>query len=104
MIGALFSILFVVIVLGILWWAAQRLLPLIPLGEPFRTIVYVLMVVIVALVALWVVWQILAATGLVSGRPFRADGEPSRAVAAVSAKAPGHLQGLLTKGGNYAAS
>ena len=77
MIGTLISIIFTVIILGILWWGAQQLLPLIPMGEPFRTIVRVLMIIVIALVALWIIWQLLIASGVVSGRPFRL--EPRRA-------------------------
>lgn len=95
MIGTLISIIFTVIILGILWWGAQQLLPLIPMGEPFRTIVRVLMMVVIALVALWIVWQLLVASGVVSGRPFRlgAAGEPGGTVAAISAEAARHLPG-----------
>jgi hypothetical protein len=95
MIGTLISIIFTVIILGILWWGAQQLLPLIPMGEPFRTIVRVLMMVVIALVALWIVWQLLVASGVVSGRPFRFGGEPGGAAAALSAAPARHLPWLL---------
>ena len=52
MIGTLISIIFTLIVLGVIWWAIQQLLPLIPLPEPFAKIIYVLMVVIVVLIVL----------------------------------------------------
>jgi hypothetical protein len=67
MISTLITIVFAIIILGVVWWAIQQLLPLIPLGEPFRTIVYVLMMLIAVLVVLWIVWQLLVAAGLVSG-------------------------------------
>ena len=95
MIGTLISIIFMVIILGILWWGAQRLLPMIPMGEPFRTIVHVLMVIVVALVALWIIWQLLITSGVVSGRPFRLGGEPGGAVTAISGEAAGYLPRLL---------
>jgi hypothetical protein len=41
MIGTLIGIIFVVIILGVCWWAIQTLLPLIPMAEPFRTILRV---------------------------------------------------------------
>jgi hypothetical protein len=64
MIGTLISILFVVIIVGVVWWAIQTLLPLIPMAEPFRTIVYVLMVLILVCIVLWIIWQLVVASGL----------------------------------------
>ena len=72
MIGVLISIIVTLIVLGVVWWAIQQLLPLIPLGEPFRTIIRVLMTVIVVLIVLWVMLQIkLGYSGVNVGHPFR---------------------------------
>ena len=39
MIGALISIIVTLIIVGVIWWAVQQLLPLIPLPEPFRKII-----------------------------------------------------------------
>jgi hypothetical protein len=64
MIGVLITIIFALIILGVVWWAVQQLLPLIPIAEPFRTIIYVLMVVIMVLVVLWVIWQLLVMSGV----------------------------------------
>jgi hypothetical protein len=66
MIGTLIGIIFVVIFLGVLWWGVQRLLPLIPMAEPFRTIVYVLMVIILVCIVGWIIWQLLEASGVMS--------------------------------------
>jgi hypothetical protein len=63
MIGALIGIIIVLIVVGVIWWAIQQLLPLIPLGEPFATIVRVLLVVVLVLIVLWVLLQLLAMAG-----------------------------------------
>ena len=66
MIGTLITIIFALIILGVLWWAAQTLMGLIPIAEPFKTIIYVLMVVILVLIILWVIWQLLAMSGVTS--------------------------------------
>ena len=66
MIGTLISIIFLVIILGVLWWAAQTLMALIPIAEPFRTIIYVIMVVIMVLIVLWVLWQLIEMSGVMS--------------------------------------
>lgn len=64
MIGTLLGIVFALIILGVVWWAVQRLLPLIPLGEPFGTLVNVLVTVIMVLVLLWVIMTLLGVAGV----------------------------------------
>jgi uncharacterized membrane protein YwzB len=64
MIGALIGIIVVVIILGVVFWAVQQLLPLIPLGEPFATIVRVLMIVLLVIIVIWVILQLLGAGGV----------------------------------------
>jgi len=59
MIGTLIGIIIVLIVIGVIWWAIQQLLPLIPLPEPFRRIIYVLMVLILVLIIVYVVLMLL---------------------------------------------
>jgi hypothetical protein len=69
-IGTLISIIFVLIILGVVWWAIQQLLPLIPLGEPFATIVRVLLTVIVVLIVLWIIVVLLGFAGVHVASPF----------------------------------
>jgi hypothetical protein len=70
-IGTLIGIIVLLVVLGVVWWAIQQLLPLIPLGEPFATIIRVLMTVIIVLIVLWVILLLLGAAGVHVGGPFR---------------------------------
>jgi hypothetical protein len=63
MIGALISIIVTLIIVGVIWWAVQQLLPLIPLPEPFRKIIYVLMIVILVLIVVWVILTLLGGIG-----------------------------------------
>ena len=64
MISALIGIIFTLIILGVLWWAAQRLMALVPIAEPFRTIIYVVMVVLMVVIVLWVIAAILGIGGI----------------------------------------
>lgn len=64
MIGAIIGIIFTLLIIGVVWWAVQQLLPLIPLGEPFATIVRVLMTVLLVVVVLWVMIQLLGLAGI----------------------------------------
>jgi hypothetical protein len=70
-IGTLVGIIVALIILGVIWWAVQQLLPLIPLPEPFSRIIYVLMMVILVLVVLWVILVLLGAAGVHVPGPFR---------------------------------
>jgi uncharacterized membrane protein YwzB len=64
MIGTLIGIIFALIVLGVLWWAAQSLLGLIPIAEPFRTIIYVLTVLIAVIIVLYILAMLLGMAGI----------------------------------------
>lgn len=64
MLGALIGLLFTLIICGVLWWAAQQLLALIPLAEPFATLVRVIMTVILVLIVIYVFIQILSMAGV----------------------------------------
>jgi hypothetical protein len=66
MIGTVIGIIFLFIIIGVIWWAVQSLLPLIPMGEPFATIVRVLMGVVLALIVIWVLWMLVQASGIMS--------------------------------------
>ena len=64
MIGALIGILFLIVLLGVGWWAIQTLLALIPLAEPFRTILHVVLVLILVVIVLYVITVILNLVGI----------------------------------------
>ena len=68
MIGTLIGVIFTLIILGVLWWGCQTLMALIPIAEPFKTIIYVLMVVILVVIVLYVISMLLGMAGIhVSG-------------------------------------
>lgn len=64
MIGFLIGLILLVIVLGVIWWAVQQLLPLIPLAEPFKTILRVLIVLVTVVVVIYVILALLSAAGI----------------------------------------
>lgn len=64
MLGTLIGIIFVLIILGVIWWGVQQLLPLIPIAEPFRTIIRVLMIIILVVIVLWVIAALLGMAGI----------------------------------------
>lgn len=66
MIGALIGVIVTLIVVGVIWWAIQQLLPLIPLPDPIRRVIYVLLVVVLVLI---VVYVILGLFGAVTALP-----------------------------------
>jgi hypothetical protein len=64
MIGTLVGIFFLLVILGVIWWAIMQLLPLIPLPEPFARILYVLAVVILVVIVLYVIAALLGVGGI----------------------------------------
>jgi hypothetical protein len=70
-IGVLVSIIITLIIVGVIWWAIQQLLPLIPLAEPFATIIRVLLTVVLVLIVLWVLLTLLGLAGVHTPNPFR---------------------------------
>ena len=54
----------VVALLGVLFYCAQMLLPLIPPAEPLRTILRLLIILLVAIVALYVIVVLLGFVGI----------------------------------------
>lgn len=61
MIGTLISIILLLIVLGVILWAIQQLLPLVPLPDPFGRIINVLIIVVVVLVVVYIIAGLLGA-------------------------------------------
>jgi hypothetical protein len=87
MIGALVGIIFALVILGVVWWAIQQLLPMIPLGEPFHTIIRILMTVIMVLIVLWVIVVLLGFAGVRVPNPFSGLHQSGSGFAAVSTDA-----------------
>jgi len=92
LIGTLIGIVIVLIILGVLWWGVQQLMPLIPLGEPFRTLIRVLVTIIMVFIILWIILVLLGAAGFHVPGPFRIAGSSAFAVSAATA---GYLCGVL---------
>ena len=55
MISTLIYIILLLIVAGVIIWAVQQLLPMVPLPAPFHTIIHVLLIVITVLVIVYII-------------------------------------------------
>ena len=67
MLGTVIGLVFVLILLGVLWWAiVNKLYPLIApyIGEPFNTIIYVLIIFLFVCIVLWAIAQLLSMAGV----------------------------------------
>lgn len=64
MIGTVIGLILLCVVLGFVWWAVQELLKLIPLAEPFATIVRILLVLVVVLIVVWAISIVLGLAGI----------------------------------------
>lgn len=59
MIGVVIGLIIACLILGFIFWAFQQLLPLVPLGEPFRTILHILVMFLVLVIVIWFILQLL---------------------------------------------
>jgi hypothetical protein len=64
MIGTLIGLIFFCVIVGVVWWGCMELLKLVPLGEPFRTIVRILIVVVVVCIVIYVATILLGMAGI----------------------------------------
>jgi hypothetical protein len=64
MIGTVIALIILVAVLGVFVWGGQTLMALIPMSEPFRTIIYVLFVILTVVLVIYVVIVLLSAVGI----------------------------------------
>ena len=53
MIETLISIIVLLLVCGLIWWAVTTILGVIPLPEPIKTVVNVLMIVVLCLIVIY---------------------------------------------------
>lgn len=72
MVGTLINLIIWLVILGLIWWAVTTVLGVIPLPEPIRTVINVILVVVLCLILISVLLQIVG--GLTSfhfSSPFR---------------------------------
>lgn len=53
MIETLISVIILLIVVGLIWWAVTAILGVIPLPEPIKTVINVLMIVVLCLIVIY---------------------------------------------------
>ena len=53
MIAVLIQLIIVLLVCGVIWWAIEQLLPLVPLPSPIAQIIRVLLVVLLVLIVVF---------------------------------------------------
>ena len=64
MIGTLIGILLTLVIVGVIWWGVQQILAVLPIAEPFATIVRVVIVLISLLIVIWVISGLLGVAGV----------------------------------------
>lgn len=73
MLGTLIGLIFLIIVVGFIWWAVVgQLFPLIMpyIGEPFMTFIRIIIAFIILVVVLYVIAVMLGFAGIHVGGPF----------------------------------
>ncbi len=64
MLASIIGLILTCIILGVLLWAAQSLIALIPLAEPFATIVRILFVLLLVVIVIYFLITILGFAGI----------------------------------------
>ena len=66
MIGTAIGLIFLLIILGVVAWALKQLLALVApyVGEPFMTIIWILIVLVMVLIVIWVAMDLLSFAGI----------------------------------------
>lgn len=63
MIDALITLVIYLLIVGLLWWAATTIIAVIPLPEPIRTVVRVLLIVVLCLIVIYALLGLLPGGG-----------------------------------------
>jgi len=64
MIGTIIGLIFLCIILGVILWGGKKLLALIPLDEPFATIIQILFVILVVIIVIYILIILLGIAGI----------------------------------------
>ena len=64
MLGALIGLIIVCIVLGFCWWAFHQLIGLVPISEPFGTLIRILFGAVILCIVVWAIMFILGQVGV----------------------------------------
>lgn len=59
MIETLISVVIYLVIAGLIWWAVSTILGVVPLPEPIKTVINVLMVVILVLIVVYALLPLL---------------------------------------------
>lgn len=64
MLGTIIGLILTCVVIGVIWWACQQLLALVPLAEPFATMVRILLVVLLVVFVIYFITVLLGFAGI----------------------------------------
>lgn len=63
MISALISVLIYLIIAGLIWWAVSTIINVIPLPEPIKTVVNVILIVVLCLIVIYALLPLIPQIG-----------------------------------------
>ena len=59
MIDVLISLVVYLVIAGLIWWAATTVLGVLPIPEPFKTVINVIMIVVLCLILIYALLPLL---------------------------------------------
>lgn len=67
MIETLISVIIYLIIAGLIWWAVTTILGVIPIPEPIKTVINVLMIVVLCLIVVYALLPLIPTSGIHHG-------------------------------------
>ncbi len=64
MIEVLISVIIYLLIAGLIWWAVTTILGIIPLPEPIKTVINVLMIVVLCLIVIYALLPLIPGGGV----------------------------------------
>jgi hypothetical protein len=64
MIGTIIGLIFLCLIAGFIWWAAQQLLAMVSIAEPFATFIRILVAFLVLIIVLYAFSALLGLAGI----------------------------------------
>lgn len=68
MIETLISLIIYLVIVGLIWWAVTTILAVIPLSDPIKTVVNVLLIVVLCLICIYALLSLVPAGHIQLGR------------------------------------
>jgi hypothetical protein len=64
MLSAIIYVIVALIIAGVLWWAVNAIVAVLPIPEPIRTVINVLLIVVLVFIVVYALLQLIGGAGV----------------------------------------